>query len=266
MCGRYTLSKPQELVDELREVLGDLGDERLTATDRSDLLRPRFNVAPTQLVPAVLGDAESAHMARLTLARWGLGSDRPRSRSSSRTARRRSTPPLINARVETVVDKRSFAQAFEQRRCLVPADGFYEWTGPSTARQPHLLTLEESDEAPPRSHHGCCFAGIWQPGLRAAEGSPEPPATFSILTTSANERVRPLHDRMPIAIPPTSWKLWLEPTESVEQLLELLASRPVVDAARWRSHPVSVRVNKVGYDDPELVLPTAPAPFNLPLF
>ncbi len=264
MCGRYTLSRPQQLVDELDAALGGL--ERGPDEDER-LLRPRFNVAPTQTMPVVLfaEGEEAGSRPRLEGHAWGL-------QPPWRGGRKRRGAPLINARVETVAEKASFREAFATRRCLVPADGFYEWSAKERGHQPHLLTLtpEEPGDEPPGSPPGTCFAGLWEPlgaeGARVPEGFAPAQGRFVVLTTAANRSVAPLHDRMPLALPAHCWQRWLDDAADPDALLEMLAGDEVGAHARWSAHAVSERVNNVRHDDPTLLQQVGTAASNLSLF
>jgi putative SOS response-associated peptidase YedK len=185
MCGRFKLTA------DGRAVADRFG--LLAAPD----LSPRFNIAPTQPVLAVRPGAAGREAAIL---RWGL---------VPAWARDASAAGLINARCETVADKPAFRGAFRKRRCLVPADGFFEWRAGPGRKQPFLF----------RSPDGGPFAiaGLW-------EGE-----TCALLTTPANVVVRPVHDRMPVLLSPGDFDLWLNPASVPVQLLPLL--RPASDDA-----------------------------------
>ena len=222
MCGRFTLT-----VDSLEfvEALQRLNVELLGAADH----RPRFNIAPTQLHPIILADGEAY---RLQPARWGLV---PSWATDNKRAARQ-----INARSETVHESRVYRSPFKRKRCLVPADGWYEWTGPRQQRQPHWI--HRADRQP------FTFAGlfdIWNP-------EPDRPAvTFTILTTAATESLAAIHDRMPVVMPPDRQEAWLdrgaEHPDAIRSLLDLPPDDAFVSAA------VSPRVNSVKFDDPDLL-------------
>ncbi|MBW3641342.1 MAG: SOS response-associated peptidase [Actinobacteria bacterium] len=249
MCGRYTSTTP----------IADLA--RFFSVDRvvADDLGPRYNVAPTEDVytVAVRGDE-----TRLGALRWGLvpgWADSPTLGSR-----------LINARAETLLDKPAFRAAFARRRCLVPADGFYEWqldTG--GAKQPWYIPSSEGSPL--------ALAGLWEswrpPGARVAAigadgrggggGKVDRLVSCAIVTTVANDALAPIHSRMPAILAPEDWASWLDPdNDDVEELPRLLAPAP----GRWLA-PRMVRplVNAVANDGPELiepldVLPPEPAP------
>jgi putative SOS response-associated peptidase YedK len=172
----------------------------------------------------------------LELRRWGLI---PSWAEDARLGQR-----LINARSETVGEKPAYRQAFLQRRCLIPADGFYEWTSGSGSRQPYHVSL--SDRAP------FGFAGLWE---RWRGKSGERVESCTILTTVANERLCAVHDRMPVILHPSNFDLWLDPdVRDAKRLRPLLRPWPSASLALRR---VSRRVNDVRHDDPSLLEPVA---------
>lgn len=178
MCGRYTLRKPTKKIAEAFAVYDEFP------------LEPHFNIAPTQMVAAVRVDQQE-HQRHLALLRWGLvpaWADDP-------TIGNR----MINARSETVATKPSFRAAFRRRRCLILADGFYEWQKQGTKKQPYLIGLGDGDLF--------AFAGLWEEWEREGEVI----KSCSILTTEANELMRPIHERMPVILFPADYDLWLDP-------------------------------------------------------
>jgi putative SOS response-associated peptidase YedK len=174
------------------------GDELAEAFDLDEApsLEPRYNIAPSQEVVAVVAGPNGRR--RSGLLRWGFLSSRATSRR-----------PLINARAESAGRRSPFSEAFARRRCLLPADGFYEWQAVPGAKrkQPHYVRLSA----------GGVFAlgALWEP-------STEGPSTCAILTTEPNATVRPIHDRMPVIIAPGHYATWLDPTRSRAELLPLL--------------------------------------------
>jgi putative SOS response-associated peptidase YedK len=217
MCGRYTLAAD---TDELVEVF----DVPPPAFD----LVPRYNIAPGQDVPVVAADR---HGRRLGLLTWGLV---PRWRDERGAG-------IINARAESVCEKPSFREAFERRRCLVPADGFYEWKKEGGRKVPYWIH--------PRGGGVMSFAGIWERWSRPGEG---PRHTFTILTTHASDDVASIHDRMPVVVAPADRDRWLDRSADPAELHALLRPPP---AGSLESHPVSTRVNRPGEDDPGLIEP-----------
>ena len=192
-------------------------------------LAPRYNIAPTQQVPIVRRAADGGN--ELVEVRWGLV---PRwARDPSIGAH------MINARAETLVEKRAFRNAFRRHRCLLPADGFYEWKTAPAGKQPMHVGMKD------RQPFG--LAGLYERWL-APDGAVVDSCT--IITCDANALLRPLHDRMPVIIPPEDYGRWLDPANS--DVTDLLAPYPA-GAMTW--HPVSARVNAVRNDDPSLVVP-----------
>jgi putative SOS response-associated peptidase YedK len=202
-------------------------------------LRARYNIAPMQDVPIIRHGRDGAR--ELAHARWGLV---PRWAKDPSIGNK-----MINARSETLAEKPSFRTAFKHHRCLLPADGFYEWkTAPGGGKQPIHIGMK--DGAP------FAFAGLSERWLSPAG---EVLDTCTIATTSANALLAPLHDRMPVIVPAASYDRWLDVTQA--DVLDLLAPYPA-EAMRW--YPVSPRVNSVRNDDPTLLLeiaePVAPLP------
>ncbi|MEQ8747131.1 SOS response-associated peptidase [Pyruvatibacter sp.] len=214
MCGRYALTLPP---DAMRAVFGYAEQPNFP---------PRFNIAPTQPVPIIRQDADGQR--HFVLVRWGLVPD---------WAKEVGTKPLFNARGETVSEKPSFRSAFKRRRCLVPADGFYEWKAQATGfRQPHLIRR--------RDRGVMAFAGIWE-HWHSAEGSEL--ESCSIITTTANTTLMTLHHRMPVILEAGSWDTWLDTTETrTADALSLItpAADNLLDVV-----PVSRRANAVANDD-----------------
>ncbi|MGC5049851.1 SOS response-associated peptidase [Micromonospora sp. DT48] len=227
MCGRYATSRSAGDLSSLFEAVDETGDG----------LVPDHNVAPTDPVPLVRVSADG-HRA-LSRGRWGLVP--PWSRSPSGAAR------MINARVETVATSRAYAPSFARRRCLVPADGWYEWvrlTG--GAKQPYYMT--------PQDGSVLAFAGIW-----SLWGGPDDPLlTFSVLTTPALGELAEVHDRMPLLLPPERWASWLDETDDPQRLL---VPPPMDWLARLEVRPVGKAVGDVRNDGPEL---TARVPLTPP--
>lgn len=220
MCGRFTRRY------SWREV-HDFLDLQLPDPPREGL-PPSYNVAPTQPSP-VCRLSPSGAGRELDVLQWGLVP------SWSTDASR----GIINARCETAADKPSFRSAYAKRRCLVPVSGFYEWqkVEGSTRKQPWYF--ECSNGAP------LAFAGLWE--CWRGDGSSPPLETFCILTTRANELMRPIHDRMPVIIRPESFGRWLEPGAAADDLLGPIESS---ELAAW---PVGTRVNNPTVDDPSLI-------------
>lgn len=229
MCGRYTITTAPEALKRLFEFLN------------LPNLAPRYNVAPTQAAPIVRCDAAGAR--ELVMLRWGLV---PAWAKDLSIASR-----LINARGDTVAEKPAYREAFRQRRCLVPADGFYEWREENGIRQPFRIGMKGG--AP------FAFAGLWErwtakeaTGQLAAEEAVE---TFTIVTTDANAKLRPIHPRMPVILAREDYALWLDTSPGrARDALALLRPYPAEPMAFYR---VSTRVNSVRNDDVECIRPLA---------
>jgi putative SOS response-associated peptidase YedK len=221
MCGRYTLTVPVEILAEEFGVTGPLPE-----------VPPSYNIAPTQEVAAVLTDDGER---RLEMLRWGLipsWADDPGIGSR-----------MINARSETVPEKPSFRRAFRERRCLILADGFYEWKRTNDGKQPYYIRMEGG--------RPFAFAGLWE----SWRGGRDEIRSCTILTTEANDRVSNIHHRMPVILASEDHELWLDPdVREADPLLPLLAPYPddVMEA-----YPVSRFVNRPTNDDPRCVEPLA---------
>ena len=233
MCGRYTLTTPLE---GLREIF---------LFEESPNLAPRYNIAPTQEVPAVrLGPEDgSRHLVAL---RWGLIPSWAKEASIGSR--------MINARAESVAEKPAFRTAFRQRRCLIPADGFYEWQArPSGAPSGPRSSLKQPYHIARAGGGPFAFAGLWE--RWADGGSGETVESFTIVTTAANRRLEAIHHRMPVILAPDDHAVWLDPASGIDALQVLL--RPAPEAA-FAATPVSTRVNAVRNDDSSLTEPAAP--------
>lgn len=219
MCGRYTLATPDPSQLRARWPIG----ERVE-------VRRRYNVAPGDDVLAIVQPRDGA--PRGELLRWGLvpfwasGPDEVGAKT-------------INARAETVAERPAYRDAFERRRCLVVADGFYEWS----AGTPHWIT--RADGAP------FAFAGLWASWRPRDVDDVEPLRSCAIVTTAAAGAVRDLHDRMPVILDPADEPCWLDPSTPPRELHELLAGAgPALDA-----RPVSSNVNDARHDAPDCLDP-----------
>lgn len=220
MCGRITLTTPgSELADYLRTV-------------DSLSWEPRYNIAPTQPVATVRVEGDGhRHLREM---RWGLI---PHWADDPSIGNR-----MINARAETVADKPAFRDPFRCNRCLVVADGFYEWKRLNGAKQPYYVF--RADRRP------LTLAGLWDT-WRPPDG--EPVTSCTIVTTEPNELVEELHDRMPVVLPEDAWERWLDPAcDDKEDLQELLTAYP---AERMGAHAVTKHVNDPSHDDPECIRP-----------
>jgi putative SOS response-associated peptidase YedK len=222
MCGRYSFTLPPEAMRDLFGVETSLN------------LQPRHNIAPTQDAPVIGVDEVGRHQLRLL--RWGLI---PRW-----TRDLKALPLLINARGDTIAEKPSFRDAFARRRCLVPADGFYEWRSvPGSRKEPWRIELAD--------RKGFVFAGIWE-AWKSPDG--ETVKSFAIATTEANEALGPIHARMPVILARADEDAWLDPRATRERLGALL--RPY-DGGPMRTYRISERVNSVRNDDPSILEPIA---------
>lgn len=226
MCGRYTLTAPMEDLAASFGVTGELPE-----------IAPSYNIAPTGEI-AVVGE-DSGGERRLRLLRWGLipsWADDP-----SIGAR------MINARAETVAEKPAFRSAFRRRRCLILADGFYEWKRPAEGgkgpKQPYYVKL--ADGSP------YAFAGLWE-SWQAGEG--EKVRSCAIITTDANDLVSGIHHRMPVILAPEDYGRWLAGPEDGDDLQALLRPYPSEEMA---AYPVGTYVNKPQNDDASCLEPVA---------
>jgi putative SOS response-associated peptidase YedK len=220
MCGRFTLTKPDKAIKDLLPLFDGHAFE------------PRFNIAPTQPVPVVRCQRKTGEPELVSL-RWGLI---PNWADDPAVGGR-----LINARCETVATKPAFRGCYNQRHCLVLADGFFEWQKDGDERRPHFIGL--------RDHKPFAFAGLWDRWRQGAHTID----SFTILTTDANDCVRPLHDRMPVILPRTAFDEWLHPqtnkTAPLERFFQPYPTQEMI------CYPVSARVNNVKHDDAACVAP-----------
>src|ERR1700689_2314876 len=215
MCGRYRLSRRKQLVEEY------------FATSGAEEWNPRYNIAPTQPVPIIRQNPKEP-IRELSLVRWGLIPSWAKDSSGAAM--------MINARSKTASTKPAFRDALKSRRCLIPADAFYEWLRTGKAKQPYCFEVNEGELF--------AFAGIWE---RWNDAGGNWVKTCSILTTIPNAVTAAVHDRMPVILDPDNYELWLDPgMQNVAVASELL--KPC-DARLMRCYPVSSRVNHVGNDD-----------------
>ena len=221
MCGRFTLhTEPGTIAAQF--ALFDLRP-----------FEPRYNIAPTQNVPVVrLAQDVAVPARRLDWLRWGLV---PGWADDPSIGNR-----MINARADKAAEKPAFRAAFRHRRCLVVADGFYEWHTVGRRKQPYYIQL--------RDGRPFAFAGLWEVWEGSANSSLE---TCTLLTTDANELLRPIHDRMPVILPESAYELWLDPAvQEPDRLKPLLVPYPSEEMSLC---PVSSRVNKAEFDSPECI-------------
>jgi len=220
MCGRFTLRAPASVI------AAQFGLFEMPP------FTPRFNIAPTQMVPVVRQDP--AGKRQLSLFRWGLVPSWARDPAIGNS--------LINARAETVAEKPAFRTALRKRRCLVVADGFYEWQGKGRGKVPHFFRMR--DEQP------FAFAGLWEHWEAGEHSVLE---TCTLLTTTANTLVAAVHDRMPVILAPEHYGRWLDTQQQApEALADLL--RPYSAEAMIAS-AVSPHVNSPAHEDPQCIVP-----------
>jgi putative SOS response-associated peptidase YedK len=243
MCGRFTLrANLQEVVEQFQlEAVPDSLPDRLS--------QARYNIAPTQPVTAIRCPKDAQHRELVGL-RWGLIPSWAKDAAIGNQT--------INARAETVAEKPAFRSAFKSRRCLIVADGYYEWQKQGKQKQPYFF--HRRDDRP------FAFAGLyehWSGGAGAATipsssttmkstpsgSTPSPWESCTIITTSANEFTQPIHDRMPVILQPADFLRWLDPQEKDRDRLESLL-RPYA-GDDFVATPVSTHVNNPRHEDPE---------------
>lgn len=226
MCSRYSLTSPPEAVRALFSH-GEAHD-----------YPPRYNIAPTQPVAIVRQSQKGAR--ELALVRWGLLPPWVKDPLEFAT--------LINARSETAAEKPSFRGALRHRRCLIPTDGFYEWTGKPGSKQPHLIRAKASARS--NQGHLMAMAGLWEHWVGADGSELE---TMAILTVGANATMAPIHDRMPVIVAPEQFDRWLDcRSGTATDVMELMvpAPEPLLDII-----PVSTTLNHVRAEGPSLQQP-----------
>ena len=220
MCGRFALKAPPRSIQEhfhLPETIE---------------LPPRYNIAPSQNI-AVVRHLTGKDFRQLDMLRWGLI---PHWAKDMKIGYR-----MINARGETLTQKPSFSTAFKIRRCLIAADGFYEWKGTGKIKQPYYMQIQEEDIFG--------FAGLWESWL-GPEGDIIESCT--IITTSPNELVKQVHDRMPVILPPGHYETWLQNSSPLESLQKLLVPYP---ADKIKMYKVSTEVNNPQNDQATCLVP-----------
>jgi putative SOS response-associated peptidase YedK len=250
MCGRYAASAhPDDLVEEFE----------VDADDTGGRVEPKYNTAPTDVAPVVLsrpprGEPDAPPVRQLRMLRWGLVPSW--SKDASGGAR------MINARAESLFDKPAFRRTALARRCLVPADGWYEWQASPTAldgkgkprKQPFFVHRTDLPAGP--DHQSLAFAGLyefWKDKTLAEDDPNAWLATYTIVTTAAEPGLDRLHPRMPVVLDQDRWARWLDPAVTDQgAVLELLESP---GPGRFAAYPVTTLVNTVRNDGPELLTP-----------
>ncbi|MGB8060798.1 MAG: SOS response-associated peptidase [Candidatus Sulfotelmatobacter sp.] len=218
MCGRYRLSRRKQIIEEHFDC--DPWDEDWN---------PRFNIAPTQPVPVIRQNREEP-TRQVSTMRWGLIPHWAKDASGA--------AKTINAKSETAATKPAFRDPLKFRRCLIPADAFYEWSKTANGKQPYCFEVNEGELF--------AFAGLWD-GWKDPNGNWI--RTCSILTTTPHAVTSTVHDRMPVILDPNDYDLWLDPgMRNMDAVSELLRS---YDARLMQCYPVSTRLNHVANDDAE---------------
>jgi putative SOS response-associated peptidase YedK len=229
MCGRYATTRTAFDLSGLFDALDETDDG----------LAPDYNVAPTDSVP-IIRMSHRAGRRVLSVARWGLVP--PWSSDTRRAAR------MINARAETVASTPAYAPSFRRRRCLVPADGWYEWLRrPDGSRQPYFMTS--------RAGSVLAFAGLWSVWSGPGAGTADPMLTCSIVTTAATGELALVHDRMPVLLGRDGWAGWL--TGNAAEVTALIERPASEDFAAIEIRPVGPLVGDVRNDGPELIAPVS---------
>jgi putative SOS response-associated peptidase YedK len=227
MCGRYAITLPKEAMIGLFDLFINEAE-----VEPIPPLAPRYNVAPSQDIP-VIAVTSALDLKRCVMMRWGLHPAWIKEPPGAKS--------MINARAETAAEKPFFRDAMRKRRCLIPADGFYEWKRDGETKQPYFIRLKSG--AP------MVWAGLWE-RWRGPDGHDV--LTVAMLTIGPNATMRPIHDRMPVILPPQAWEMWLNPKTPREPLQWMLQPAPDDALEAW---PVSRRVNKPSEDGPELLQP-----------
>ncbi len=222
MCGRYRLSRRKQIVEEY-----------FGAASGEDDWNPRYNIAPSQPVVTIRQDA-SEPVRKLSMMRWGLVPAWAKDPGIGYKT--------INARAETVASTASFREPFRSQRCLIPADGFYEWQRNGKTKQPYCFEVSDGELF--------AFAGLWDRWMNPQGATIE---SCTILTTTPNSLLADIHDRMPVILNPHHYDLWLDPAfrnpVSVSEMLKPF------DSTVMRRYPVSTRVNQVLNDDADCAQP-----------
>nr|BBH89530.1 DUF159 family protein [Thermosporothrix sp. COM3] len=218
MCGRFTLTRDANAIARAFQA----------TVPASFQNSARFNIAPTQNIVTVMQNGER----HLDMLRWGLVPSWAKDLSIGSR--------MINARAETLAEKPSFKRLLGHKRCLIVADGFYEWKKEAKTKTPMYITLKDQDIF--------AFAGLWD-AWKNPDG--EIIRTCTIITTDANEFMNPIHNRMPAILTPEERDIWLDPT--IHEAGPLLSLLKPYASDEMAAHPVSRQVNNPAYDSPELI-------------
>lgn len=217
MCGRYTTTAPRPVLEK-----------RFEAAFKAEAT-PNYNAAPSQQLPVIL----NTEPGQIQLLQWGL--------VPGWVKDLKAAPKPINARAETLADKPSFQQLLQRRRCLVPADSFYEWQVTAAGKVPHRILLQNEEPF--------AFAGLWDEWVDRQTGEVRP--TFTIITTDPNELMASIHNRMPVILQGRDAELaWLDDAVSLPRHQQLLLPYP---ADLMRAYPVTTRVNSPANNDADVL-------------
>lgn len=222
MCGRFSL------IDGTKQVLSErFGVRHITADfeTAAGAPKPVYNAAPSFVLPVILDSFEQEGEKVLTHARWGFEGSWGKH-------------PFANARLDTITQRPTFKEAFAHRHCLVPANSFFEWKREKSIKQPYLIHLKDEPLF--------AMAGIWEPPQKAGDLP-----TFAILTTESNEMMSKIHDRMPIMLRRSDEGRWLT---TYQEVLPFAAQYP---SEQMELYPVTTKVNKVPYNEPDAIEPIA---------
>jgi len=228
MCGRFVSATPPDQIARYFDAV----DETAGAAE------PNFNVAPTTDIYVVRSDGQ---VRRLEQLHWGLVPFWAKDPSVGNR--------MINARAEGIAEKNAYKRSFRTRRCIIPADGFYEWTAVPGQKKKQPVYIQRVDGEP------LAFAGLWET-WRSKEQPDERLQSCTIITGAPNDKIAEIHDRMPVILPPSAWDRWLDPSfDDVDLLGELLVPAP---SSLLTLHPVGFDVNNVRNNDAHLVDPVDP--------
>ncbi len=220
MCGRFTLTAPYDVIYNYFGI---------SDQTPQPVFKPRYNIAPSQDI-AVVMKLPDQPLRQLAIMHWGLI---PHWAKDKKIGYK-----MINAKAETLAEKPSYRIAYKKRRCLIPADGYYEWKQLKDSKQPYYIQYH---------HHDLfAFAGLWEHW----QGDQEEVYSCTIITTDANETVKPIHNRMPAVIEPDDYDIWLDPeNHETHDLQDLLKPHD----GDFKLYPVSTRVNRPANDDAECI-------------